>query len=91
MLSNVVMLNEMEIEMSAENREMFGVSNMNEFNKCVEMSITYKIPGIGMVIMSLMSDAQEEMAHGCTEEARQTLNRAKWLIAEYKVGLNGNY
>jgi len=36
-----------------------------------------------MIAMSLMSDAQEEMAMGFTNNARQTLNRAKWVLAEY--------
>jgi hypothetical protein len=30
-----------------------------------------------------MSDAQEAMAVGAIETARQTLNRAKWVLAEY--------
>jgi hypothetical protein len=32
--------------------------------------------------LSLLSDAQEEMAMGLTDRARQTINRAKWLINE---------
>jgi hypothetical protein len=32
-----------------------------------------------------MSDAQEEMAYGNVESARQTINRAKWIIGEYMM------
>lgn len=30
--------------------------------------------------MSWLSDAQEQMSHGNPELARQTINRAKWLL-----------
>lgn len=43
-------------------------------------SATYKFSGANMVIAGLMSDAQEQMAFGDVEGARQTLNRAKALL-----------
>ena len=46
-------------------------------------SITMKLSGPVMVAASLMSDAQEEMSMGMVEEARKTLNRAKWVLATY--------
>lgn len=36
-----------------------------------------------MRIMGLMSDAQEQMAMGMNESARQTLNVAKYLISKH--------
>lgn len=33
-----------------------------------------------MLVMSMLSDVQEMVERGLTEEARQTLNRAKWTI-----------
>ena len=36
-----------------------------------------------MRIMGLMSDAQTQMAMGMNEEARQTLNVAKYLISKH--------
>lgn len=36
-----------------------------------------------MLVMGMMSDAQEEIARGMSEEARQTLNRAKYIVSEY--------
>jgi hypothetical protein len=49
----------------------------------IESSLTFKHSGAGMCAMSLMSDAQEEIARNLREDARQTLNRAKWVVATY--------
>ena len=38
--------------------------------------------GPKMLVISQLSDAQEEIAHGMQEHARQTINRAKWLVME---------
>ena len=63
-------------------RSMYGCS-MTDFKESLEDSFTFKVSGPAMCAMSLMSDAQEEMAHGMVETARQTLNRAKWVLSEY--------
>lgn len=34
-----------------------------------------------MLVMSMLSDVQEMVERGLAEEARQTLNRAKWVIS----------
>ena len=47
---------------------------------------TYKFTGANMVIAGLMSDAQEQMSFGDTEGARQTLNRAKYLLFKVMDG-----
>ena len=36
-----------------------------------------------MLLMSMLSDVQEMIERGMNEEARLTLNRAKWLIREH--------
>lgn len=36
-----------------------------------------------MLLASMLSDVQEMIERGMNEEARQTLNRAKWLIREH--------
>ena len=41
--------------------------------------------GISLFVAGLMSDAQECIAHGMTEEARLILNKAKWVLFE-KLG-----
>ena len=54
--------------------------DLNAFFDNVERSITYKTAGPLMVVAGLMSDAQEMMAFGDVESARQALNRAKALL-----------
>lgn len=49
-------------------------------------SLTMKCAGPAMCAMSLMSDAQEEVSHGMAEQARQTINRAKWVLSTYMMG-----
>ena len=56
----------------------------------MEQSITFRFSGPAMMAASLMSDAQElinteygEVDYMQAEDARQTLNRAKWILFEY--------
>jgi len=44
------------------------------------------LSGANMVVAGLMSDAQEEMSMGAVERARQTLNRAKFILGEIMDG-----
>lgn len=60
-------------------KQVFGC-DIDQFVDQIKNCVTYKFSGASMVIAGLMSDAQEEMAHGNTEAARQTLNRAKHLM-----------
>lgn len=53
------------------------------FKESLEDSITFQCSGPTMCAMSLISDAQEEMARGHNETARKVLNRAKWILSEY--------
>lgn len=54
----------------------------DEILHSVKESITYKLSGIEMVIASYLSDAQEMIAMGASEKARQYINIAKMLIFE---------
>lgn len=67
---------------SPQELNMYGYS-IEQFRTEMEDSFTFKVSGPEMFVASLMSDAQEELAHGMTEYARQTLNRAKWVLFEY--------
>lgn len=58
---------------------MYGCM-IDDFIDSVTDSITYKTAGPMMVAAGLMSDAQEMMAMGDVESARQYLNRAKALL-----------
>lgn len=59
--------------------QMYGC-DFQAFKESVKDSITYKVSGGVMVLAGLLSDAQELMAMGDTETARQYLNRAKALM-----------
>jgi len=74
-----------------EKREvrMYGVTEAG-MREAVESSITFKFSGPAMMAASLMSDAQElinteygEVDYMRAEDARQALNRAKWILFEY--------
>ncbi len=61
--------------------------DIDEFVESVKESMTFhQSGGLEMVLMSLMSDAQELMYQGDEDEARQTLNRAKYLISLRQEG-----
>lgn len=74
-----------------EKREirMYGVTEAG-MRESVESSITFKFSGPAMVAASILSDAQEminteygEVDYMRAEDARQAINRAKWIMFEY--------
>ena len=74
-----------------EKREirMYGVTEAG-MREAVEQSITFRFSGPAMMAASLMSDAQEminteygDIDYMRAEDARQALNRAKWILFEY--------
>lgn len=65
--------------------QMYGC-DIDAFIESVAGSITYKLTGANMVVAGLMSDAQEQMAFGDVEGARQSLNRAKCLLFKVMDG-----
>jgi hypothetical protein len=65
--------------MTDKEMQMYGC-DIEAFKESVSYSITYELSGGAMVVAGLMSDAQELMALGHTETARQYLNRAKALV-----------
>lgn len=69
---------------SAE-RTMYGC-NITEFKDSVRRSTTYRFTGGNMIVAGLMSDAQELMAMGEIETARQYLNRAKSVLFDIMDG-----
>ena len=71
--------------MTTREISMYGC-DIEDFVDSVFDSITYQACGASMVVASLMSDAQELMAYGDTESARQTLNRAKYLLSQVMAG-----
>tara|TARA_R110000868_G_scaffold5805_5_gene34027 strand:- start:1860 stop:2111 length:252 start_codon:yes stop_codon:yes gene_type:complete len=65
-------------------RNCFGAT-IQEIRTSIENSLTFKHIGYHSVAMSVMSDAQEEMERGNLENARQLINRAKWVLSTYQV------
>jgi hypothetical protein len=61
---------------------MFGCTEA-QMREAVEESLTFRFQGPAFMAASLMSDAQEEIARDMAEDARQTLNRAKWILFTY--------
>ena len=68
---------------------MYGCTE-TQMREAVEQSITFRFSGPAMMAASLMSDAQEminteygDIDFMRAEDARQALNRAKWILFEY--------
>lgn len=68
---------------------MYGCTEA-QMREAVEQSITFRFSGPAMMAASLMSDAQEminteygEVDFNRAEDARQCLNRAKWILFNY--------
>lgn len=53
-----------------------------EILESIEDSLTFKMSGVGMVIASYLSDAQELIEFNDKNRARQYINIAKMLIFE---------
>ena len=58
--------------------------------EAVESSLTFRFSGPAMMAASILSDAQEmisteygEIDSMRAEDARQAINRAKWIMFEY--------
>ena len=67
----------------------------SEILESVTDSISFKLSGVGMVIASYLSDAQEVMQHAgasrhgvdrALNDARQYINIAKMLMMEFELG-----
>ena len=75
---------------------MYGCTEA-QMREAVESSITFKFTGPAMVVASMMSDAQEmtsteygEVDFNRAEDARQQLNRAKWVLFTYIMDRDGS-
>lgn len=74
-----------------EKREvrMYGVTEA-QMREAVESSITFRFSGPGMMAASILSDVQEminteygEVDYMRAEDARQAINRAKFILFTY--------
>ena len=84
-----VRFQEMPAQQQKEIR-MYGCT-VEQMREAVEESLTYRFSGPVMYAMSMLSDAQEMVAHDMDgqlglmliEDQRQLLNRAKWILSTY--------
>ena len=84
-LGEMITLNEQE----KREVRMYGVTEAG-MREAVESSITFKLSGPMMMAAGILSDAQEminteygEVDYMRAEDARQAINRAKWILFEY--------
>ncbi len=69
-----------------QNQKMYGIKYLDDFVAGIKESLVYKMTGGFMVVASMLSDAQEQMAFGDLEGARQTINLAKYLQFKIAAG-----
>ena len=67
-------------QIKARMQEMYGVEAIG---KWYDMNNELTFGDDKMLLASMLSDVQEMIERGMNEEARHTLNRAKWLIREH--------
>ena len=84
-LGEMITLNEQE----KRQVRMYGVTEAG-MREAVESSFTFRSSGPAMMAASILSDAQEminteygEVDSMRAEDARQAINRAKWILFEY--------
>jgi len=75
---------ELEPTMMSDEVKVYGMTPL-ALDAMIKRSLYYSMGSLGMLAMSMMSDAQEAMGHGDTEEARQFLNRAKYVLSKYNI------
>lgn len=59
----------------------YGMSEADIREQYIQ-SITAKLSGLEMVVMSILSDAQELLAMNSTENSRKQMNVAKFILTE---------
>jgi len=74
--------------MNNSDKMMYGC-DIEAFKESVKDSFTYKQGGY-MVVASLLSDTQEQLAHGDDFGARQSLNKAKALLFDETFNLRNS-
>jgi hypothetical protein len=81
----------LETEMTEFEKQCYGMSEADIREQYLK-SLTARLSGLEMVAMSILSDAQELLAMGATNDSRQYMNRAKFILSEMmeariKVGM----
>ena len=74
-------MNEKGNKMTEFEKNCYGMTEADIREQYMQ-SITAKFSGLEMVAMSVLSDAQELMAMGATEQSRKNINIAKFILSE---------
>jgi hypothetical protein len=71
----------LENEMTPFEKNCYGMTE-SAIREQYMNSFTARMSGLEMVVMSILSDAQELLAMGATNDSRQYMNRAKFILSE---------
>ena len=75
------MMRTQENKMTKFERDCYGMT-VEDINANLINGITTRLAGIEMTIMSILSDAQQVLEFGDSEQARKYINVAKFMIGE---------
>jgi len=71
----------LENEMTEFEKKCYGMSEAAIREQYMK-SLTARLSGLEMVVMGILSDSQELLAMGATNDSRQYMNRAKFILLE---------
>jgi hypothetical protein len=71
----------LENEMTPFEKNCYGMTE-SAIREQYMNSFTARMSGLEMVVMGILSDAQELLAMGATNDSRQDMNRAKFILSE---------
>lgn len=72
---------EKEMNMTEFEKNCYGMTEADIREEYME-SITARFTGLEMVVMGILSDAQELLAMGRSEQSRKQMNIAKFILSE---------
>ena len=75
------MLIEKGIEMTEFEQKCYGTTEQDIRDEYMN-SLTARISGLEMVVMGVLSDSQELLAMGRSDDARKQMNIAKFILSE---------
>ena len=71
----------MNVDMTSFENKCYGMSEADIREQYMQ-SITARFSGLEMVVMGVLSDAQELLAMGRAEQSRKQMNIAKFILSE---------
>ena len=71
----------MNVDMTEFEKNCYGMSEADIREEYMN-SITARFTGLEMVVMGILSDAQELLAMGRSESSRKQMNIAKFILSE---------